>query len=92
MLHVHFYSDHAIVLYTVPDRRHLGYTRCQAAPLSSSSPDTQRRLVSYPPNLESAAAPATAFATSSSDQRGWPTSRIPTAATLKPYDFAEGDH
>jgi hypothetical protein len=38
----------------------LDVVELQAAPLSSSSPDTQRRLVSYPPNLESAAAPATA--------------------------------
>jgi hypothetical protein len=36
---------------------------------AAASPDTQRRLVSYPPNLESAAAPTTAFATSS-----WPRS------------------
>ena len=43
-------------------------TRCQASSSSSSS-DTQLKLVSYPPNLESAAAPATAFATSS-----WPRS------------------
>ena len=47
--------------------------------LSSSSSDTQRMLVSYPPNLESAAAPATAFATSSWPRSGCEMVSRPTA-------------
>src|SRR4029077_6330475 len=49
-------------------------------------------LVSYPPNLESAAAPATAFATSSWPRSGCgmrdgvPANRA--CAALKPYDLA----
>jgi hypothetical protein len=55
------------------DRRR---TRCQA---SSSSSETQRMLVSYPPNLESVAAPATAFATSSWPRSGCEMVSRPTA-------------
>ena len=47
--------------------------------LPSSSPDTQRKLVSYPPKLESAAAPATAFATSSWPRSGCEMVSRPTA-------------
>jgi hypothetical protein len=45
----------------------------------SSSPDTQRMLVSYPPDLESAAAPVTAFATSSWPRSGCEMVSRPTA-------------
>jgi hypothetical protein len=61
-----------------------------AVEASSSPPDTQRRLVSYPPNLESAAAPATAFATSSWPRVGMrdgvPANRA--GATLMPNNLA----
>ena len=56
--------------------------------------DTQRRLVSYPPNLESAAAPATAFATSSWPRSGCEMVSGPTALVRhsSPTICLEGDH
>ena len=55
-----------------------------------SSPDTHCKLVSYPPNLESTAAPATAFATSSWPRSGCEMVSRPTALVRRPS--AKADH